>query len=333
MNSPGWGVSRPFAGARALAVGVAMLAFVLGPRAGEALASGAVAPSQARQAMDFWTPARMARARPLDHLRAGSPQISSAPARISALSPHVYPPTSPAAEAGSSAVPETVPDPTAVPERTNGVVFLVSPFGLGRCSGTSVNAPNYSVVITAGHCIDEGGLFDEIFSRWVFVPGYRFGQRPFGVFPARWMGTTREWRTAQNENFDVGALVVGRNERGRLLGKAVGGTGLAWGLKPNQTFDVHGYSAEEPFDGETQQLCPQTPFLGHDPRSFLSPGPLDLAVSCEVTGGSSGGGWTIRGHILNGVTTYGYSGDLDTDFGPYFGREVGRLYARARRVR
>lgn len=333
MISSGWGVPRPFAGVRAFAVGMAMLVLALGPATGEAPASGGVAPSQVRQATGFWTPARMARARPLDRLRAGSPRISAAPARASALSPHVYPPAGPAAEAAASAVPETVPDPTAVPERTNGVVFLVSPFGLGRCSGTSVNAPNYSVVVTAGHCIDEGDLFGEIFARWVFVPGYRFGQRPFGVFPARWVGTTRQWRTTHNENFDIGALVVDRNERGRLLGKAVGGTGLAWGLKPAQTFDVHGYSAEQPFDGETQQLCPQTPFLGHDPRSFLSPGPLDLAVSCEVTGGSSGGGWTIKGHILNGVTAYGYSGDPDTDFGPYFGREAGRLYTRARRVR
>jgi V8-like Glu-specific endopeptidase len=283
--------------------------------------------------MDFWTPARMARARPLDRLRPGSAGIASMPARPSVASPHVFPPSSAGAGASASAVPETVTDPSAVPARTNGVVFLVAPFGLGRCSGTSVNAPNYSVVITAGHCIDEGSLFGEIFSRWVFVPGYRFGQRPFGVFAARWTGTTRQWRTTHNENFDVGALVVSRNERGRLLGRAVGGTGLAWGLKPNQTFDVHGYSAERPFDGQTQQLCLQTPFLGHDPRSFLSPGPLDLAVSCEVTGGASGGGWTIEGGILNGLTAYGYSGDPDTDYGPYFGREVGRLYARARRVR
>jgi hypothetical protein len=218
----------------------------------------------------------------------------------------------------------------------NGVVFIVTPFGLGRCSGTSVNAPNYSVVFTAAHCIDSGDPFEGFvrrFTHWVFVPGYRYGQRPFGVFPAKWVDTTRRWRITHNENFDVGAFVVGRSERGRLLGKTVGGTGIAWGLKPAQVFDVHGYSAEVPFDGETQQVCAQTPFLGHDPRSFLSPGPPNLAVDCEVTGGSSGGGWTIRGRILNSVTDYGYEGDPGTDFGPYFGREVGRLYVRARRVR
>jgi hypothetical protein len=230
--------------------------------------------------------------------------------------------------------PETVTDPTAPLTRTNGVIFIVLPFGLGRCSGTSVNSPNFSVVFTAAHCVHGGGFFGTRSSlHLVFVPGYRYGQRPFGVFPAKWVDTPRLWRETGSENFDVAAVVVSRNERGRLLGKVVGGTGIAWGLKARQVFDVHGYSAEEPFDGETQQLCAGTPFLGHDPRSFLSPGPLNLAVDCEVTGGSSGGGWTIEGNVLNSVTDYGYSGEPDLNFGPYFGKEVGRLYARARRVK
>jgi V8-like Glu-specific endopeptidase len=215
------------------------------------------------------------------------------------------------------------------------VIFIITPFGLGRCSGTSVNAPNYSVVFTAGHCINSGGPFGEwLGDRWVFVPGYRHGQRPFGVFPATWIDTTRQWLKTGSENFDVGAAVVSRNARGQLLAKAVGGTGIAWGMKAKQVFDVHGYPAELPFDGETQRVCTQTPFLGHDTLSFLLPGPLNLAVDCDVTGGASGGGWTIAGkEILNSVTNYGYSNDPTTDFGAYFGKEVGRLYSRAGAVR
>jgi V8-like Glu-specific endopeptidase len=219
--------------------------------------------------------------------------------------------------------------------RVNGVIFIVTPFGLGRCSGTSVNAPNYSVVFTAGHCIHSGSPFGWwLGGRWVFVPGYRYGQRPFGVFPAKWVDTTKQWRKTGSENFDVGAAVVSRNERGQLLAKAVGGTGIAWGLKARQVFDVHGYPAELPFDGETQRICTQTPFLGHDTLSFLSPGPLNLAVDCDVTGGASGGGWTIAGkETLNSVTDYGYTDDPATDFGAYFGKEVGRLYSRAGSVK
>lgn len=292
--------------------------------------------SQARHAIPFWTSARMKSARPLDTLLPGRPKVELArPGQGSAGTPHWYPPLTQPRGASASSTFEEVPDPTAVSARVNGVIFIVTPFGLGRCSGTSVNAPNYSVVFTAGHCINSGGPFGEwLGGRWVFVPGYRYGQRPFGVFPAKWIDTTRQWRKTGSENFDVGAAVVSRNERGQLLAKAVGGTGIAWGLKAKQVFDVHGYPAEIPFDGETQRVCTQTPFLGHDTLSFLSPGPLNLAVDCDVTGGASGGGWTIAGkETLNSVTNYGYTNDPATDFGAYFGKEVGRLYSHAGKVK
>jgi V8-like Glu-specific endopeptidase len=292
-------------------------ALVFGVGLPQAAAASELAPGQAQGALRFWTPARMKAAKPLDLRLPGQGQIALREA------------------ASASSAFETVPDPTLVDSRVNGAIFIETPFGLGRCSGTSVNAPNYSVVFTAGHCINTGGPSGRWMDfRWVFVPGYRYGQRPFGVFPAKWIDTTRQWRTTGSENFDVGAAVVGRNQRGQLLAKAVGGTGIAWGLKPRQIFDVHGYPAEEPFDGETQQLCTGTPFLGHDARSWLSPGPLNLAVDCDVTGGASGGGWTISGgKVLNSVTNYGYGDDPDTDFGAYFGDEVARLFHRAGQVR
>jgi V8-like Glu-specific endopeptidase len=289
--------------------------------------------TEARDSIEFWTPARMRAAKPLDLSRPGSTRLDAGGPLDSRIAPRVLPPIDPARGASSSAL-EAVADPTAAATRVHGAVFIESPFGLGRCSGTSVNAPNFSVVITAAHCVrspgPEGGWFDF---GWIFVPGYRFGQRPFGVFPAKWLDTTSQWRISGSENYDVAAAVVGRNERGQRLAKAVGGTGIAWGLKPKQVFDVHGYPAAPPFDGETQQVCRRTSFLGHDSRSFIQPGPLNLATSCDVTGGASGGGWTIREDILNGVTDYGYEDAPDLDFSAYFGKEVGRLYRRAARVR
>ncbi len=315
------------------AAGFALLVLVaacMAPAAG----ARAVPAGDAESAAAFWTPARMRQAEPLD-VRPGRAEVAPG-GRVEGMGAlaRVYPPLAPRSSATSSSALETVADPTAAATRVHGAIFIETPFGLGRCSGTSVNAPNYSVVFTAAHCIHSGGRFGFWADfRWVFVPGYRYGQRPFGVFAAKWIDTTRQWRATGSENYDVGAAVVGRNERGQLLAKAVGGTGIAWGLKQRQVFDVHGYPAADPFDGETQQLCSQTPFLGHDPQSFLAPGPLNLAVDCNVTGGASGGGWTIRGNILNSVTNYGYGDDVATDFGAYFGKEVGRLFHRAGRVR
>lgn len=214
----------------------------------------------------------------------------------------------------------------------NGAVFIVTGNGLrGRCSGTALNSPNYSVVITAGHCVHDFGHW--LSGRWVFVPGYHYGQRPFGTFAAKWLGTTEQWRTRDNENYDVGMAVVSRNERGQRLVDAVGGDGIAWGLPHQQVFDIYGYPVEAPFDGATLQRCPQTPYEGHDFLSFLFPGPLDLGVACEVTPGASGGAWVVSGDTVNSVTSAGYEDDPTTVFGPYFGKTVGKLFRRAGRVR
>lgn len=239
----------------------------------------------------------------------------------------------PAMGAGGSADPVVVPDPAVPGFRQNGAIFIADPGepGLGRCSGTAVHSPNRSVVITAGHCVHRFGRW---FNRdWIFVPGYHDGVRPFGVFVAKWLGATDSWVTWESGNADVGAAVVGRNERGQTLIEAVGGYDVAFGLSPKQVFDVHGYPAAPPFDGTTQRLCAGAPFLGHDILSFLQPGPLNLALSCGVTGGASGGGWTIGDNVLNGVTNYGYLNDPATNFGSYFGGEARKLYRRAGRVR
>jgi hypothetical protein len=129
-------------------------------------------------------------------------------------------------------------------------------------------------------------------------------------------------------------MVVGPNQAGETLTEAVGGAGIAWNLKPQQTFDVHGYPAEPPFDGETQRVCAGTGFLGHDPNPIVEPGPLNLAVTCQLNGGASGGGWMVEGgETLNGVTDYGYFDEGSPAYGAYFGKEVARLYGRAAAVR
>ncbi|HWJ43512.1 MAG TPA: hypothetical protein VNR67_08770 [Solirubrobacterales bacterium] len=273
-------------------------------------------PSSSEKAADLWTAARARDAVPLELRRGDAGASAAAPAEFGADF-------------------EQVADPTAPEFRVHGVVLLaMGIFGYGRCSGTAVRSANESVVITAAHCLNGGGEHRWFSGGAAFVPAYRYGQRPFGIFPARWIDTTKQWRAdGANPNYDVGALVVGRNEAGRSLTEAVGGAKLAWGLKPKQDFSVHGYPAEDPFDGETQRVCASAGYLGHDPHSLAYPGPLNLAASCGVTGGASGGGWLIHGDTLNGVTSYGYFDQRSPDYGPYFGKEVARLYGRATRVK
>jgi V8-like Glu-specific endopeptidase len=322
--------TRPYLSIPALVVVLACLAGLVSiPSAQGASTSDTATPTMsARQALRFWTPARMRQARPLqvpEPRGGGLAGASSTPATAG---------EGQGSEGGGAAVDfAEVADPTAPGFRQNGAIFIVLPHGLGfgRCSGTAVDAPNRSVVITAGHCVSQARHWFA--QDWVFVPGYHDGVRPFGIFVAKWLGATSPWVDHGSENADVGAAVVSRNEHGQRLGTAVGGDDIAWGLSPNQVFDVHGYPVAPPFDGASQRVCTGTPFLGHDIASFLWLGPLNLALSCDVAGGASGGGWTIHGDVLNGVTNYGYGDDPATDFGAYFGGAVRDLYKQASRVR
>ncbi|MGN6256315.1 MAG: trypsin-like serine peptidase [Solirubrobacterales bacterium] len=270
----------------------------------------AISRSDIRAARRFWTKSRMEKA------TEAAATESPPPPGESPLAPS-----------------EVVPDPTAEGVRENGAVFISErPLGgFGRCSGTAVSAGDESLVFTAGHCVfDEGRWWGR---HWVFVPAYRYGERPFGTFVAKWLGTTPGWREEENFNYDVGVAVVSRNERGQTLAAAVGGANFAWGLPPQQEFSVYGYPVARPFNGSTLHVCENTPYLGHDLEAFLMPGPPELGVHCEISGGSSGGGWLIDGNTLDGVTSNTYPDDSTTDYGPYFGRAVAHLYAAAKKVK
>ncbi len=268
-----------------------------------------IPPAGVRATRRFWTPRRMEEA--------------------TATTDSAAPPTGDSTPGAS----EVVTDPTAPVLRENGAIFISErPLGgFGRCSGTAVAAGNESLVFTAGHCVFDEGSWSS--RHWVFVPAYRYGERPFGTFIARWLGTTPDWHKAENDNYDVGVAVVSRNERGQTLAAAVGGAEIAWGLPPSQSFSVYGYPVARPFNGSTLHVCRNTPYLGHDAEAWYTPGPLQLGVRCLISGGSSGGGWMIDGNTLNGVTSNGYWDDPATDYGPYFGRDVARLYATAKRAR
>src|ERR1700679_414064 len=299
MNARGRGAHRALAiPVLPLVAAIALVSsLVVGVASAGAASSGVTVESPtAQQVGRFWTAARMRQAQPIEVARSGRSVGQSPIAHAADEMARRIAPTAPRTGASASSRFDEVADPASEAARQNGVIFFTAEGSLARCSGTSVNAANFSVVFTAGHCVNSGGPGGHWYDgQWAFVPGYRYGQRPFGIFPAKWIDATSGWLSTGSENFDVGAAVVMRNERNQRLADTVGAAGIAWGQPPDQVFDVHGYPVAPPFDGETQRLCTQTPFLGHDAESFLSRGPLNLAVDCNVTGGASGGGWTIDG--------------------------------------
>ncbi|WP_281964126.1 hypothetical protein [Serinicoccus marinus] len=84
------------------------------------------------------------------------------------------------------------------------------------------------------------------------------------------------------------------------------------------TFDAFGYPAASPDDGEELWRC--SGVAGQDTR-----GTTDHRLPCSMTGGSSGGGW-ITGGVLNSVNSFGYQGERDVMYGPYFGSTAQQVY-------
>ena len=215
------------------------------------------------------------------------------------------------------------------PNRIHGRVFATSPTdGDYTCSGTAVNSPGRSLVVTAGHCVY---LFGEWSVNFMFVPGYRDGRSPFGRWAATKLRAPPEWVAAENISFDIGMVTVSRNLSGRGVQDVVGARGIGFNQPRDQTYTSFGYPAEPPFDGESLQAC-RSRYQGDDPSTGP---PRTMRITCDMNGGASGGGWVSRNTLLS-VNSY-CTGlilvcfDVPSSlYGPYFSSEAKSLYLQAR---
>jgi V8-like Glu-specific endopeptidase len=217
--------------------------------------------------------------------------------------------------AGSSSL--RVTNSADIGTRTNGKIFGIDPRqGAYSCSGTALNTPSRSIVLTAGHCVIENGSAGQRIS---FVPAYDHGVRPFGAFEVESVYVMPEWRHGENPDFDVAALKVKPNEFGALT-DVVGARGYATSRSRSSAFQIFGYPAAA-LRGEELRSC-RAHGLGSDALTFPFGGPPTLPTSCDMAAGASGGGWVVDGEYVAGVTSYSYVGRPTRLFSPYFGAAV-----------
>jgi len=220
--------------------------------------------------------------------------------------------------AGASSL--RVTDASEASERTNGRIFGVDPRqGPYSCSGTALNTPSRSIVLTAGHCVVDNGSWGRDL---IFIPAYNHGERPFGTFAATSVFVTPQWRHSENSDFDVAALLVEPNEFGALT-DVVGGRGFETGKSRFTAFQIFGYPAGA-LGGEELRDC-ETHGLGSDPLSDGFQGPPTVPSICDMAGGSSGGAWIADGEFVDGVTSYGYTHSFTHLYSPYFGAGIGNF--------
>ncbi|MGN6275565.1 MAG: trypsin-like serine peptidase [Solirubrobacterales bacterium] len=269
-------------------------------------------PAAVSRVLRYWTPTRMRSARPLDLVLESNGRPSIRLGR-------------PAPAAGASFL--AVEGPEAPPNSVNGRIFVKQGKLRGYCSGTAIDSPTRQLVLTAGHCVNNGHLDGHtIWSQYLeFVPAYDGGRAPFGAFVSKRgkILAPQQWTKGGNPDFDLGAFLTHPNKRGLNVADAVGGGAkIALDRSRRQRFRTFGY----PGNAQRLQGC-SSPYAGDDSLTFPLAGPPTMGIRCHWAPGASGGGWLIdEGTEIDGLTSYLHLGRRSHTYGPYFSEEtVGKL--------
>ncbi len=204
-----------------------------------------------------------------------------------------------------------------------GALFEHDASGNHFCTASVVASPGRDLLITAAHCINggkNGGYRQDI----VFIPGYRDGQEPFGVWvPARLL-VAPQWENSSDPAYDVGFIVL-KPDDGKNIEDVLGANQL--GIDPGYTnlVRVTGYPASE----DAPVTCVN--WTSRQSRSQLR---FDCA---GFTGGTSGSPWvthfdpkTRTGTIVGVLGGYQEGGSTEAiSYSSYLGPEVGQLYRQA----
>jgi hypothetical protein len=269
----------------------------------------------------YWTPQRMHAAEPASLLEGGPIDLTGS-------------------SGNGSGHAKQVSRTRSFPNRTNGKVFFTIPppaldAGDYECSGTAIRSHTGSLVWTAGHCGYDAGQFplecDCTVSNFEFVPAYENGAKPFGEWPARRIANPSQWRNSGDAAFDFSAATV-RPRNGRRLEDVIGARRIAFGQPRRVQYAAFGYPDAPPFDGQHLQRC----ISGYRGQDNSEGPPRPIRIACDMTEGSSGGGWVIRRphrhhfrHYVVSVTSYGYLDDPGFLYGPYQGGVAKALYRSA----
>jgi hypothetical protein len=180
------------------------------------------------------------------------------------------------------------------------------------CTASVVHSPRRDLLVTAAHCLSGTGEL-------VFVPGYRDGHAPYGVWKVDKTYLPDGWAKGQDEDSDVAfAVVAGRTGKG--IEDVVGGNRFVTGTATGATaVTVTGY----PDSREVPVSCTNKPAAHSRTQQRIEcPG---------FTGGTSGSPWVdgdgkvvgiLGGHEEGGATA-------DVSYSVVLGGEAAALYRTA----
>jgi V8-like Glu-specific endopeptidase len=191
------------------------------------------------------------------------------------------------------------------------------------CTASVVASPAKDLLITAAHCINGGdgsGYKQDI----VFIPDYRDGDAPFGIWTPERLLVAPQWAQSANPNYDVGFVVL-QSHDGQNIQQVLGGSQLATDSGYRYLVRVTGY----PDSGSAPITC-----LNWTSRQSAT----QLQFNCNgYTGGTSGSPWVTHfdtqsrtGTIVGVIGGYEQGGNTPSvSYSAFFGSDVHQLYEQA----
>lgn len=226
---------------------------------------------------------------------------------------------------GTPRVPAPVPSARTASLKADrvGVIFSHSASGNHFCTASVVGSPRRDLLITAAHCISggkNGGLQQDI----VFIPGYRDGAAPYGVWTPGKLIVDPRWASSSDPDYDVGFVVLSPLD-GKNIEDVLGANRLGFGPSYTSLVRVTGYptSVDAPVTCKNMTSRQSATQLRFDCGGF--------------SGGTSGSPWvtgfdpvTRTGTIIGVIGGYQEGGDTDAvSYSSYFGPGIRQLYQRA----
>ncbi|MEU8514908.1 hypothetical protein AB0C76_25430 [Kitasatospora sp. NPDC048722] len=214
---------------------------------------------------------------------------------------------------------------TARPTVLNGLVgavFTRNADGDHFCTASVVDSAGQNLIVTAAHCVWDPKLGQR--SDLVFVPGYRNGDTPSGIWPLVAVTVDDGWKDHADPDVDVAFAVV-QAQNGQQVQQVLGANKLGVNLGYQLPVRVTGY----PGTSDVPITCA---------NNTVEQSPTQLRIDCpDYTGGTSGSPWvtdfdpsTRTGTVVGVIGGYQEGGDNpDISYTSYFGDRVQALYDRA----
>lgn len=163
---------------------------------------------------------------------------------------------------------------TTYPHRAMGKLLID---GGGYCTAQVISPKN--ILVTAAHCVYNGSWYGG----WTFVPAERYGAAPYGQFRWTRADILSGWISPGGRRYDVALIQLANNSAGKSVTYYTGW--LGWRINYPYDRNLHSFGYASNISTQYTSVCTAESFYASCEGTDV------LVKGCNMTYGSSGGGW------------------------------------------